>query len=279
MILEGKKVAEHIIENLKKQDLFSLKNRVPGFAIIQIGSDPASEIYIKNKKKIAHDLKYHVIHKQFRVDENFNRNFDENLENIKNFLAELNHDDAIDGIILQLPVPEQYKILKDLIKPEKDVDGLGVYAQGCLALGLDWLRPCTPLAVIKFLDFYNIKKNVNITIVGRSNLVGKPLAFMLLQEDATVQICHSKTENLEKICQNSKIIMLATGKSEFFSFNLPGAVIIDIGITKQENKLTGDFDFHSSSVESYSPVPGGIGPVTVACLMENVAKAYCNFNL
>lgn len=270
VILDGKKLRDKIFEELKaKVDEMPVK---PSLAVILAGDDPSSKIYVNNKKKCAEKLGINsvVITYPSTVTEN------ELLEKIK----ELNDDKHITAILVQLPLPvhiDKFKII-DAIAPEKDVDGLTPYNSGKLFSGeKPYVYPCTPKGILLLLDEYGIElEGKHAVVIGRSNLVGKPVAQMLLDRNATVTMCHSKTKNLPDITKTADILISAVGKKVVGENMLKNnCVVIDVGIFRDENgKISGDVDFEtvSKSASYISPVPGGVGPMTIASLMLNTVE-------
>lgn len=272
-IINGKEVSKEVkAQVLARASFLSEKFRKPCLAVIRVGDDAASEVYVRNKMKATEEtgikgLDYH---------------FDEKVSEseILSLIEKLNADDAVDGILVQLPLPEGFseeKILK-AIDPEKDVDGFSETQTGKLFLGKPEFAACTPSGIMELLSHYGIDpKGKTATVVGRSNIVGKPMAHLLLQKDATVTICHSKTPNLAEILKKSDIVVVAVGKPKFVTGDMlkPGAVVVDVGINRVDGRLLGDVDFESAEpVASFiTPVPGGVGPMTVAMLMANTVKS------
>ena len=272
-IINGKEIAENILNNIKKEvESYDVK---PTLAVIIVGNDPASKVYVKNKIKKSEFLGFNSILKE--LPENTTK--EELLDVIKN----LNNDKNVNGILLQLPLPKglNEKDFLDEISPIKDVDGFTTYNSGKLFKGeKPYAVACTPKGIIKLLETKNINLEGKLAVViGRSNIVGKPIAALLLQKNATVIQAHSKTKNLPEILKLADVIISATGKEEFIKGDMvkEGAVIIDVGITRNKNgKLTGDVDFESvnKKVSYITPVPGGVGPMTIATLMENTLELY-----
>ena len=272
-IINGKEIAENILNNIKKEvESYDVK---PTLAVIIVGNDPASKVYVKNKIKKSEFLGFNSILKE--LPENTTK--EELLDVIKN----LNEDKNVNGILLQLPLPKglNEKDFLDEISPIKDVDGFTTYNSGKLFKGeKPYAVACTPKGIIKLLETKNINLEGKLAVViGRSNIVGKPIAALLLQKNATVIQAHSKTKNLPEILKLADIIISATGKEEFIKGDMvkEGAIIIDVGITRNKNgKLTGDVDFESvnKKVSYITPVPGGVGPMTIASLMENTLELY-----
>ena len=272
-IINGKEIAKNILNNIKKEvENFDVK---PTLAVIIVGCDPASKVYVKNKIKKSEFLGFNSILKELPED----IRKEELLDVIKN----LNNDKNVNGILLQLPLPKglDEKDFLDEISPIKDVDGFTTYNSGKLFKGeKPYSIACTPKGIIKLLETKNINLEGKVAVVvGRSNIVGKPVANLLLQKNATVIQAHSKTKNLPEILKLADIIISATGKEEFIKGDMvkEGAIIIDVGITRNKNgKLTGDVDFESvyNKVSYITPVPGGVGPMTIATLMENTLELY-----
>ena len=271
-ILDGKEVKLKILEDLK-QKLLNLNEKL-GLVVIQIGNDPASDVYVRQKKKMAEDLGYNFNH--INLDENVNE------DEILSIIDKLNNDNMVDGILMQLPIPRRFNVKKiqNAILPYKDVDGLTDVNMGRLVHNEDSLVPCTPMGIIDLLDYYNIDiEGKNVVIIGRSDLVGKPLASLMINRNATVTLCHSKTINLDFYTKNADILVVAIGKPNFIKRDSvkDGAVIIDVGINRMANgMLCGDVDFDDvkDKVSYITPVPGGVGQMTVAELALNTYKAH-----
>lgn len=276
-IIDGKLVAKVTREQIKSdvQKLADLKypNSI-GLAVILVGDDQASEVYVRNKIKACDEVGI----KSFLCKLPEEATFDE----VAGTISYLNDNPDVTGMILQLPLPKHLdeNALLDLIDPDKDVDGCHYVQKGRLWTGRDSLVACTPCGVMKLLDYYNIElQGKNAVVVGRSNLVGKPLAQLLLDRNCTVTICHSKTQSLKEITSRADIVCVAIGKAKFLTADMvkEGAVVIDVGMDRDENgKLCGDVDFDSVAPKcSYiTPVPGGVGPMTVTMLLANTIKAY-----
>lgn len=272
MLLDGKVVKQHIMDELKNKvkDL----NVTPGLSVIQVGEDQASSVYIKQKDKMCQELGYNFNHIKMSAGIT--------TEEIINVIKQENNNPKVDGILVQMPLPSHINanIVQNAVDYRKDVDGLTDINAGRLIHKEDCLMPCTPLGIMKMLDYYHISiRGKNIVIVGRSDLVGKPIAQMMLNRNATVTVCHSSTKNLYEITQRADILVVAVGKPYFITAPMikDGAVVIDVGINRINGKLYGDVDF--PNVEKYceyiTPVPGGVGQLTVATLGENVFKAHC----
>ena len=267
-ILDGKKLRDEIFLKLKDK----VKDLKLSLAVIQVGDDEASNVYINQKKKMCENLI--IQFKHYRLQESI---LD---DEVIHLIEKLNKDDTT-AILMQLPIPNHLNKQKiiDSIDYRKDVDGLTSINAGNLLLGKKGLIPCTPKGIITLLKYNNIDlKGKRVTIIGRSNLVGKPLALLMLRENATVSICHSKTKNIKDITLNSDIIISATGKNSLVKEDMikDNAVVVDVGISKIDGKLFGDVDFEQVSRKcSYiTPVPGGVGPMTIASLAENIYEAY-----
>lgn len=277
LLLNGTEVANQIkdglrdIVNVVNEDGKSIK-----LCVIQIGEDPASSVYVRNKEKACAyiGIESEVIKLDKTVDYN----------GVYKVINNLNNDDSVNGILVQLPLPkhlDEQKILS-FINPDKDVDGFHPENVGNLFLGNDTIVSCTPQGVIDILHHYGIDiAGKECVVVGRSNIVGKPMAMLLLKENGTVTICHSKTENLKEICKRADILVCAIGKPKFFNeeYVKNGAVVIDVGIHRMDNgKLCGDVDFDSVKdiVSAITPVPYGVGQTTVSSLMYNVVSSTIN---
>ena len=271
-LLDGKEVKLKILEDLK-QKLLNLNEKL-GLVVIQIGNDPASDVYVRQKKKMAEDLGYNFNH--INLDENVNE------DEILAIIDMLNNDDMVDGILVQMPIPSTLNVkrIQNAILPYKDVDGLTDINIGKLVHNKDSLVACTPMGIIDLLDYYNIDiEGKNVVIIGRSDLVGKPLASLMINRNATVTLCHSKTINLDFYTKNADILVVAIGKPNFIKRDSvkDGAVIIDVGINRMANgMLCGDVDFDDvkDKVSYITPVPGGVGQMTVAELALNTYKAH-----
>ena len=273
-ILDGKKLSNEIIEELKiRCDELKEKGIKPKFAVIMVGNDKASQIYVKNKRKACERIGIECV--ECFLDENIQQK--ELIDKIK----ELNSDNTIHGILLQSPIPKHLNINEafETISPKKDVDGFNPTNVGKLCLNQNTFVSCTPFGIIKLLDKYGIDlAGKKVTIIGRSNIVGKPLIQCFLNKNATVTICHSKTDDIKEHTKDADIVVVAIGKPKFLKENMvkKNSVIIDVGINRDDNgKIIGDVDFENVSKKSsyITPVPGGVGPMTIAMLMNNVIKA------
>lgn len=269
-VIDGKSVSLTQKEQVRdKVSAFEKEyGRKPCLAVILAGEDPASQVYVRNKIKGCEFVGIKSL--SFTLPETVSQR---ETEELVNSLAD---DDRVDGILVQLPLPKglDEKRLLSLIPPEKDVDGFHPVNVGKLMLGEKTVVSCTPFGVMQLLKSYNIDvAGKNAVVVGRSNIVGKPMAMLLLKENATVTICHSKTQNLKEICRNADILVAAIGKAEFITADMVknGAVVIDVGINRLNGKLKGDVDFENvrEKASFITPVPGGVGPMTIAMLLTN----------
>ncbi len=279
MIIDGKKIAEELRVELKKKiiEFKATYKSVPGLTVILIGEDPASKIYVKNKQKYAKDIGINseVIKYSDSVDE----------KTVLEKISELNKDKKISGILVQLPLPKHInkKKIIDAILPEKDVDGFHPANVGNLSSGYESKVPCTPLGCILLLrEVEKDLKGKHAVIIGRSNLNGKPMAQLLLKENCTVTITHSKTKDLKNECKRADIIVVAVGQPKLVKGDWvkKGAIVIDVGINKTANGLEGDVDFGEVSkvAKAITPVPGGVGPMTIACLLSNTIECFKRAN-
>ena len=273
-ILNGKEVARKTKENLKSEvEKLNKMGIYPKLAVIMVGNDSASQIYVKNKSKACDEIG--VEFEEYLLQENTSQ------AELINLIEGLNNKKEINGILLQSPIPRSLDINEAFrtILPEKDVDGFHPINVGKLSLGQDTFISCTPAGIIKILEEYNIDiEGQNAVVIGRSNIVGKPMSQCLLNKNATVTICHSKTRDLPNITRNADILVAAIGKPGFVTEDMvkEGAVVIDVGINRMpDGKLKGDVDFEnvSKKVNYITPVPGGVGPMTIAMLMFNLIKA------
>lgn len=274
MIIDGKKIAQNVLESVKKDaEKLNGKGITPGLAVIMVGNNPASKTYVRNKKMACE--KAGIKSEEYLLPE------DASEKEILNLIDKLNATKEVSGILVQLPLPPNLnsKTICERISPLKDVDAFTSKNIGDLFKGDAKFLPCTPAGIIEILKHENINlAGKHCVIIGRSNIVGKPLALLLIQNDATVTVCHSKTKNLEEVCKLADIVICAVGKEKFLKKEMvkPGAVVIDVGINRDENgKLCGDADFENLEpiCSKITPVPGGVGPMTVAMLVKNAAKA------
>ena len=279
MIIDGKKTATELREKLKKKiiELKSSSNSVPGLTVILVGEDPASKIYVKNKEKFAKEIGINseVIRYSENVDEKV----------VLDKIKELNKNKKVSGILVQLPLPKHINKRKiiETILPSKDVDGFHPVNVGNLSLGYESNIPCTPMGC--YLLLKKAEKNLSgkhAVVIGRSNLNGKPMAQLLLKENCTVTITHSKTKNLKAECNRADIIIAAVGKPKLVRSDWvkKGAIVIDVGINKTDSGIIGDVDFEEVSkvAKAITPVPGGVGPMTIACLLNNTIECFKRSN-
>ena len=273
-LIDGKELAKKIRKELKVEVKNLKDNGVnPKLAVIMVGNNPASQVYVRNKSKACE--KVGIEFDEYIFDEEFQE------EELLDLIERLNDDDSVHGILLQSPVPMHININKAFrtISPEKDVDGFNPVNVGNLTIGEDAFISCTPFGIVKMLEEYDIDTiGKNCVILGRSNIVGKPMIQCMLNKNSTVTVCHSKTRNIEEITKNADIIIAAIGKPKFVKENMvkDGAVIIDVGINRLEDgTICGDVDFDNVKKKaSYiTPVPGGVGPMTIAMVLYNVVKA------
>lgn len=271
-ILDGKEVKRIKLEELKNEVL--KLDRPLGLTVIQVGDDSASNIYVKQKSKMANNLEFNFNH--IKLEENVTE------EEVLKIINSLNRDNCVDGILVQMPLPEHLnsRVIQNAISPLKDVDGLTDINMGMLVHKKNCLVPCTPLGVMELLKYYNIDvAGKNVVIVGRSDLVGRPMAEVMINNDATVTLCHSKTKNLKDITKNADVLVVAVGKAKLITSDMvkDGVVVVDVGINRLEDgSLCGDVDFDdvSSKCSYITPVPGGVGQMTVLELGYNTYKAY-----
>ena len=273
-IIDGKNLAKEIREGLKiEAEKLKDKGIVPHLAVIMVGDNDASKVYVRNKSRACEEIG--IEFKEYLLPSTTKQS--ELLE----LIQKLNNDKNVNGILLQSPIPKPLNIQEafNTILPEKDVDGFNPYNVGNLCIGQDGFIPCTPLGIMKMFEKYNIDiDGKKVAIIGRSNIVGKPMAQCMLSKNATVTICHSRTKELKKEVKDADIIIAAAGKQNIVTADMvkDGAVIIDVGMNRNsEGKLCGDVDFENIKEKaSYiTPVPGGVGPMTIAMLMSNVIKA------
>ena len=274
VIIDGKQVASKIKSRVAEEIReLAQKDIIVTLAIIAVGSDPASEVYVRNKKKACEELGITLM--EFKLPENYGQ------DKLLSLIENLNNDPAVNGILCQLPLPKNYneEAVINAIAPAKDVDAFHPVNVGHIMTGDYTFLPCTPAGVLELLSYYNIDiSGKDCVVVGRSNIVGKPMSMMLLNKNGTVTITHSKTVNLKAKCLRADILIVAVGKPKFITEDMisDGAVVIDVGINRDENgKLCGDVDFENVKEKcSYiTPVPGGCGPMTVAMLMQNTLTA------
>ncbi len=274
-LISGKEVSTSIRAKIKEeaQKLRDDYGIQPGLAVILVGNDPASQIYVRNKQKACEEVGFHAF--EYRLNENSTQ------EQLLDLIGVLNKDNKVHGILVQLPLPDHIdpQTVINTISPEKDVDAFHPINVGKIMLGDYEFLPCTPAGVMELIDSTGVEiSGKNCVVVGRSNIVGKPMAMLLLHRNATVTICHSRTKNLAEVCAGADILVSAVGKAHFITTDMvkEGAMVIDVGMNHDENgKLCGDVEF--STVEpkaSYiTPVPGGVGPMTITMLMKNTLRA------
>ena len=272
--MNGKELAQKLQQEMT-QEVTELKEKglQPGLAVILVGEDPASQVYVRNKERAANNIgMYSVV---YRLPETTSE------ADLITKIEELNHDDKVHGILVQLPLPKHINedLVLDTIDPAKDVDGFHPMNLGNLFAGKPTMIPCTPAGIMELIKLSGLDlAGKNAVIIGRSNIVGKPMAHLLLQANATVTICHSKTKDLPKVAKQADVLVVAIGRANFVTadFVKEGAVVIDVGINRDEsNKLTGDVKFDEvAPLTSYiTPVPGGVGPMTITMLMRQTIDA------
>jgi len=272
-IIDGKAISALVKERVK-QGVAELnkKNITVGLAVIIVGEDPASKVYVANKKKACEALG--IISEEYALPESTTE------QELLALIQELNNKKSINGILCQLPLPKHLneKLIINSILPEKDVDAFHPHNVGRIMIGDYDFVPCTPAGIMEML----LQENIDVcgkscVVIGRSNIVGKPMGMLLLHKNGTVTICHSKTQNLKEICRNADILVAAVGKPKFVTADMvkDGAVVIDVGIHRGENGLCGDVDFEAvkEKASAITPVPGGVGPMTIAMLMQNTLTA------
>ena len=279
MIIDGKKIAETLRQKLKKEiiEIKSSFKSVPGLTVILIGEDPASKIYVRNKEKFSKEIG--INSEVIKYPENIEE------KEVLSKIIELNKNKNVSGILVQLPLPKHINKQKviETILPEKDVDGFHPINVGNLSSGYDSKIPCTPLGCLILLK--EVEKNLSgkhAVVIGRSNLNGKPMAQLLLKENCTVTITHSKTKDLKSQCNKADIVIAAVGKPKFVKGDWvkKNAIVIDVGINKTSDGIVGDIDFNEVSkvARAITPVPGGVGPMTIACLLRNTVECFKRAN-
>ena len=274
-IIDGKKVSANVKERVRLECERLVKEHgvTPGLAVVIVGDDPASRVYVNNKKKACELVGF--------KSEEYALPAETTQEELLSLVDTLNNKDDINGILVQLPLPKHLddKSVIERISPKKDVDAFHAVNVGKIMLGEYDFLPCTPAGVMEMLHQYEIAvEGRECVVIGRSNIVGKPMGMLLLHENGTVTICHSRTKNLKEVCQRADILVAAVGRAKFVTADMvkDGAVVIDVGMNRDENgKLCGDVDFENVKDKcSYiTPVPGGVGPMTIATLMKNTIKA------
>ena len=278
-LIDGKKVSADIKDQVAAEtaQLQQQTGKVPGLAVVLVGEDPASAVYVRNKNKTCEKMGFRSFSHTLPADTR--------QEELLKLIGELNANPEVNGILVQLPLPkhiDEQKILR-AIDPAKDVDGFHPVNVGYLTSGAEALAPCTPAGIIEMLDFYQIDiEGKHAVILGRSNIVGKPMASLLLKRNATVTICHSRTRDLPAMARSADILVAAIGKARFVTEDMvsEGAVVIDVGINRVDGKLVGDVDFDKVAEKAafITPVPGGVGPMTIAMLMKNTLQAFKRAN-
>lgn len=269
-IIDGKKIAQQIKDELKIK-IDKLENK-PGLAVVQVGNDPASQVYVRNKEKACQ--KAGIYSKVIKLKEDISQQY------LIDLIRQLNSDDKINGILVQLPLPEHIDSNKiiNTIDVKKDVDGFSPISMGNVLIGRPGFISCTPRGIIRLIKSTGQKiEGKNAVVVGRSNIVGKPTATLLMRENATVTVCHSRTVDLVQHTSKADILVAATGKPGMIKGDMikEGAIVIDVGISRVNGKLKGDVDFDSAKERAgwITPVPGGVGPMTIAMLLQNTLEA------
>ena len=273
-IIDGKKISAEIKDELK-QEVAAMKaeGKEIALAVIQVGEDPASSVYVRNKKKACEYIGITSV--SYEIPE------DSTQQELLDLVEKCNKDPKINGILVQLPLPPHMDedAVIHAIDPKKDVDGFHPVSVGNMVIGNDGFLPCTPAGIIELLKRSGVEiGGKECVVVGRSNIVGKPMSMLLLRENGTVTVCHSRTRNLREVCSRADILVVAVGRPKFIdaSYVKEGAVIIDVGIHRNENnKLCGDVDFDAvkEKTSAITPVPGGVGPMTIAMLMKNCVQS------
>ena len=274
-IIDGKAISAQIREEIaeKVKEYNARTGKLPGLAVVIVGENPASQVYVRNTKKACEQVGFNSW--VYEMPESTTQ------DELNALIDKLNIDDSVHGILVQLPLPkhldEEQVILR--IKPEKDVDAFHPTNVGRITIGNPKFLPCTPAGIMELLHRSNIEiSGKECVVIGRSNIVGKPMALLLLAENGTVTVCHSKTKDLKEVCRRADILVVAIGKADFITSDMvkEGAVVIDVGMNRNaQGKLTGDVDFASvSDIASYiTPVPGGVGPMTITMLLQNTLTA------
>jgi methylenetetrahydrofolate dehydrogenase (NADP+)/methenyltetrahydrofolate cyclohydrolase len=274
LIIDGKATALAIRREIAEasRELESQHGRSPGLAVILVGDDPASHVYVRNKERACQEANIRSF--SHRLPASVTQ------QELLDLIDSLADSDDIDGILLQLPLPKglDEDVCLDRIPPAKDVDGFHPMNVGRMALGLSGLRSCTPAGIMTLLQRHDIDPSgMHAVVLGRSNIVGKPMSLLLLEANATVTICHSRTKNIQDICRQADLLVAAVGRPHFVTGDMvkPGAVVVDVGIHRTDNGLIGDCDFEAmkDKVAAITPVPGGVGPMTIAQLLANTLQA------
>lgn len=274
-LINGKEVSAAVKLRVKNQteELIEKSGITPGLAVVIVGNDPASRVYVNSKKKACAEVGFNSY--EYALPE------DTTQQELLELVEKLNNDPKVNGILCQLPLPKQIdeNSIINAIRPEKDVDAFHPFNVGKIMIGEFAFLPCTPAGVMELIDSTGVEvSGKNCVVIGRSNIVGKPMSMLLLHRSGTVTVCHSKTQNLTEICQNADILVAAVGKANFVTADMvkEGAVVIDVGMNRLENgKLCGDVDFNEVEKKAsfITPVPGGVGPMTIAMLMQNTLTA------
>lgn len=273
MIIDGKLVSKKIRAEISKEvQKLQSQNIVPGLAVVIVGDNPASQSYVRNKQRTCEKLGMY--------SEKYELDVDVSEKELLALIETLNNSDKLHGILVQLPLPKHIDEARviEAIDPRKDVDCFHPINVGKLTAGIEGFKPCTPAGIIELLEYYEVElEGKEAVVLGRSNIVGKPIALMLLEKNATVTICHSRTKDLETVLRRADIIVAAIGKPHFLKADMvkEGAIIIDVGINRIETGLVGDVAFESVQQKSsfITPVPGGVGPMTITMLMKNTLEA------
>lgn len=275
IIIDGKKVSGEVKAAVKEQtaEFISKFSKAPCLAVVIVGDNPASRVYVNNKKKACAEVGFES--REYALPQETTQ------DELMKLVDELNADDNVNGILVQLPLPKHLdeKAVIEAISPKKDVDAFHAVNVGKIMIGDYDFLPCTPAGVMEMLNSYNIEiEGKSCVVVGRSNIVGKPMAMLLLHKNGTVTVCHSRTKNLKEVCLGADILVVAIGKAKFLTADMvkEGAVVIDVGMNRDENgKLCGDVDFENVKEVAcaITPVPGGVGPMTISTLMKNTLKA------
>ena len=275
IVMKGKPVAEKLTEGLRSETegLAAKTGRPPGLAVVLVGEDPASQVYVRIKERTAKKLG--ILTFDHRIPENLDQG------DLLDLISRLNSDPAVDGILIQLPLPGHLNEQEALraVALDKDVDVFHPENFGRMALKQGILRPCTPAGVIEMLKHYEIEiEGKSVALIGRSKIVGLPLSLLLLHENATITVCHSRTSDIGAVTREADIVVAALGRPKFLTADMvkEGAVVVDIGINRVDEKLVGDCDYDAlvGKVSAITPVPGGVGPMTVAMLMANTVRAF-----
>jgi methylenetetrahydrofolate dehydrogenase (NADP+)/methenyltetrahydrofolate cyclohydrolase len=273
-VLDGKRISREIQEELRPRiAALTAKHRPPALAVVRVGDNPASEIYVRNKIKACHDLGIRSVE--------IAPPGDLATAQLIELIQPLVNDSSIDAILIQMPLPRQIDaalVTSSIVDPARDVDGFGAFSLGRLVMNEAAPRACTPAGILELLKRYRIPiAGQHAVVVGRSNIVGKPMALMLLHENATVTICHSRTRDLPAVCAQADVLVAAVGSPGLVTadFVKPGAAVVDVGITRRPEGLVGDVDFDAvvERAGAITPVPGGVGPMTIACLLRNTLAA------